>query len=68
LTDTGTPRARQAEETLCRLLDGLRGEVEDVAELLARERGATSADEDDVSQAWQIVIAAIRGPSHRRPW
>ena len=63
MTDTRKPRARQAEDALSGLLDGLRGEVEDVAEVLAQERGATSADEDDVSRAWEIVISAIRGSS-----
>ena len=68
MTDTRKPRARPAEETLCGLLDGLRGEVEGVAEVLAQERGATSADENDVSRAWEIVIATIRGSSQKKLW
>ena len=68
MSDTREPRARQAEDALSGLLNGLRGEVEDVAEVLAQERGATSADEGDISRAWEMVLSAIGSSSQGKLW
>jgi hypothetical protein len=67
LADTRRPRARQAYALLSDLLDDLRGEVEDLADVLAQERGASRVETADVLGAWESVLSAGRSTLRRTP-
>ena len=61
LTDDRRPRAPQAYYTLAGLLEKLRQEIDDLAEVLAGERDATYVEADDIVKAWKMVMSSNRG-------